>query len=452
MRTAVKKPNLKNFSQKKNGSRFLNGIDVRYNFDWHNKFGHNRIAFAGYRDLALKILTDCANRPQKPILVLTTDPEYRACAYEEGDDYIVVVNIDEYLSTIDNTANSYFANSIIATADLARFSEFDRLVSTEPAILNAILNKHMSLPAILNWIKSNPDNYAALLLSVEELGNAKTTPSETLVQTLSAIQELDSDIIDALQVLLSHGISKEAKSLLLDSMLRDRTGREAVSAFMGLRVADRILDLRAAIREFDELLSLGTSTESDMQEFIQTHPWLIGLEYACTTPQRHMIQGKCDFQLCRFDGYYDILELKSPEDVLVSIKYPVNRTQKTPPPSAYSFSSDLAQALAQAHIYRDQMARGGDFAKDLDWTPKQVPKLIIVIGQWQKLDNFQQRALSLLNDTLHNAEVIPYDLITQRARDLLDNLEEQLRIQDLDRVGAEQFAVPEIALSTHAKS
>lgn len=172
-----------------------------------------------------------------------------------------------------------------------------------------------------------------------------------------------------------------------------------------------------------------------MQRFLAEHPLLFGLEYASIRPQVSGPSGSMDFVLERFDGYNDLVELKGPNQAI--IQAPVHEQGKAvPSPHSYRLSSALAQALAQAMAYRDRLTRFSSAAEELNGIPKpREPRLLIVLGRLSTLADHQRRVLLELNRSLHRAEIVPYDLIAQRAQKTLDNLTRYLTGGPDDAVG-----------------
>lgn len=51
------------------------------------------------------------------------------------------------------------------------------------------------------------------------------------------------------------------------------------------RCRDRVDDTEAAANAYQALLDDAASTETDLQEYIEAHPWLVGLEYVPVRPR-----------------------------------------------------------------------------------------------------------------------------------------------------------------------
>jgi hypothetical protein len=221
---------------------------------------------------------------------------------------------------------------------------------------------------------------------------------------------------------------REQRVELVRAITEDPTGRYVTGEVLAERAAQRVRDIRDAIADYESLLASATSTETDLQRFIEANPWLLGLDYAAIQARRPGPSGTMDFVLERFDGYYDVLELKSPQDQLV--KAPdIASGEGVPPPHEYALSKDLGQALAQAMVYRDRMTRHSHAADELyGLSNARDARLIIVLGRIGGLPEHRRAVLHELNKSLHRIEVVPYDILGKRAAASLDNVEAHLEI------------------------
>jgi hypothetical protein len=204
---------------------------------------------------------------------------------------------------------------------------------------------------------------------------------------------------------------------------QDPTGRYVTGEVLVERTPQRVQDARNAMAEYQTLLDDETSNETTMQKFIEKNLWLLGLDYAVMRARKPGVSGAMDFILQRYDGFHDLLELKSPHDEL--IKAPdVPDDDPVPSPHEYALTTTLAQPLAQALVYRDRLTRYTEAAKELYGLPyARDPRLIIIIGKADSLPEHRQRVLLELNKSLHRVEIVPYDVLAKRATAVLDNVE-----------------------------
>lgn len=75
------------------------------------------------------------------------------------------------------------------------------------------------------------------------------------------------------------------------------------------------------------------SKESDFQRFFERNYWMFGIDYIGIEPQKKISQNDIpDFLLKRYDGYFDILDLKLPIPTLF-----INQGNKLHPRSELNY-------------------------------------------------------------------------------------------------------------------
>jgi hypothetical protein len=219
----------------------------------------------------------------------------------------------------------------------------------------------------------------------------------------------------------SMGWSSPNLSELLRALTEDIDGRYAIGEILHERAGERLADAREAAGQFDDLLK--TEGETKLQEFLELHPWLLGLDYARIRARQPIPRGAVDFLLERFDGFHDLLELKSPRAAIFETHGKDTGIQS---PSSYRLSRPLALALAQVHAYRDAL-RHESATEELYGLPHtREPRITILIGLASELSKHQKRLLGELNRSLHRVEIVPFDILGRRARAILDNVERYL--------------------------
>ena len=213
---------------------------------------------------------------------------------------------------------------------------------------------------------------------------------------------------------INEDTTPEEIQTIVDELVATVEGRNAIGK--ADLVSYRIDAAKEKVREYSDLLLESGSSEADLQKFIEDNPLLLGLEYIETIPQKQILRCVVDFLVQRHDGYYDLLELKGPHDEI--IRFAGKSGSDEARASSYSLSPRLAQALAQVHLYREELAK---VTKDILRETYHVenarnPRVTIVIGQASNLPNeTARRILHQLNLTLHRMEVVPYDWLAERA-------------------------------------
>jgi hypothetical protein len=153
----------------------------------------------------------------------------------------------------------------------------------------------------------------------------------------------------------------------------------------------------------------------------------LGLDYARVRPRQPVVRGAIDFLLERFDGFHDLLELKSPNDPLFEV---VGRKADIRSPSAFRLSKPVSLALAQVHAYRDILSHETTHEELYGLHNTRDPHITILIGRASELTDQEARVLHELNCSLHQVEVMPFDVLARRARALLENVERYLVAAD----------------------
>ncbi len=163
--------------------------------------------------------------------------------------------------------------------------------------------------------------------------------------------------------------------------------------------------------------------ETEVQEFVEERPWLVGLEYDSVQGRFPVPRGEADFILRRFDGYYDILELKSPSDVIVE-ELQSSGIARPASPSQHRLGRALNLALAQAHLYRHILGTlSVESAEMYGLKYHRHPLITILIGRAADLNEIGRHILTELNLSLSRIQVIPFDRLAERIEGIVSNLE-----------------------------
>ncbi|MEX2211242.1 MAG: Shedu anti-phage system protein SduA domain-containing protein [Gaiellaceae bacterium] len=405
---------------RKGGETRLCGIDVYHEFEWLHVFPDRRTQFKNGQCLAKFVQEECPEG-KTPALLLTLRDGLRQGFRHTPNFLVFVVNIEEYRTTAGDAARSYLAGHL--GVDVTEIDELQELAeSADPGVLRAFIESHVDLGHITAWVADNEERLEQLR---ELIGTGEGAPS-SLADTLTALGALgDISAEDAgfISEFFGSASTREQRIELLRAVTADPSGRYVTSEVLAERTPQRIQDAREAMDDYQALLDDDATNETTMQKFIEKNLWLLGLDYAVMRRRKPGPSGAMDFLLQRYDGFHDLLELKSPHDEL--IKAPdVADDDPAPSPHEYALSTTLAQALAQAIVYRDRLTRYADAAKELYGLPyTRDPRLIIVIGKADPLPEHRKRVLLELNKSLHRVEVVPYDVLAKRANAVLDNVE-----------------------------
>jgi hypothetical protein len=399
----------------------LAGLPVYFDFTWLDLMHDRRMQFQNGQCLARRVREDCPEG-KIPALLLTGRTDVEEGARITASFYVVVLKLPRYLEQAEaDAAVSYLANAL---GPITQVHKLQELAAADPSDLRNLIQLNLEIDDIATWVRGNATRLAELRTITDKEG-AVASNVTTAVEALQSLKDLDAEVIGAVAALV--GTDRQRRLDLLRAITDDSTGRYVAAEVLGERVEERLADARAAASAYTELVKDETSKETDLQRFLEANPWLLGLDYSRVLPRQAILRGTLDFLLARFDGLYDLLELKSPNDPIVLA--PAD-TSGPPSASRFALSPSLAQALAQVHVYRDAL-RNNEVSEEWFGLPHtRDPKIIIVIGKTTKLTDVGRRVLREFNRSLHRVEIVPYDILGQRAGAILDNVERYLIAAD----------------------
>jgi hypothetical protein len=337
----------------------------------------------------------------------------------------VVVNLLRYLESADgNAAATYLAQRL--GRGITRAKSFSELGEVLPDELAQWLGERLDADVLARWASDSEERLQLLrTIGSGEDGDESSSDLGRALTALGVLEELHPEIANAIGELVTTETDLGARVELLRALTEDIDGRYAIGEILHERAGERLADAREAAGQFDDLLK--TEGETKLQEFLELHPWLLGLDYARIRARQPIPRGAVDFLLERFDGFHDLLELKSPRAAIFETH---GKDTGIRSPSSYRLSRPLALALAQVHAYRDAL-RHESATEELYGLPHtREPRITILIGLASELSKHQKRLLGELNRSLHRVEIVPFDILGRRARAILDNVERYLLLAD----------------------
>jgi hypothetical protein len=406
--------------------RLLRGIAVFYDFRWRHYFTDNRTQFRNGKRLAEQVIKDCPDH-LRPALLLTERDDVDEGALSTERYYVMVVNFPRYLESAEADAAAAYLAQRLGTG-LTRAKRFSEVAAADSSELAQWLNGRLDADVLSRWAAGDRERIDLLRAVADQAerspGVETPTDVERAVKALEVLQVLDAEVAQAVSELATTETDPEARLELLRTLTQDVDGRYATAEVLRERSHDRLEDARAAADEFDRIL--GTAGETEIQEFLELHPWLLGLDYAQVRARQMIPRGTVDFLLERIDGYHDLLELKGPGDAI----FEVQTRAALPSPSAYRLSRPLSLALAQVHGYRDALQYEEVVEKLYGLPHSRDPRSIILIGRASELSEGGERLLREFNRSLHRVEVVPFDVLADRVRANLANVERYLLVAD----------------------
>jgi hypothetical protein len=412
----------------------LRGIRVFYDFPWLEVFPDERTHFRHGQKLAEGVQRRCPEGLE-PALLLTRGTDVEQGLLTTPTYFLYVLNIDEWLAAEDDFALAYLATHLaVEPEDLGRFANLSMI--GDPAEVGEFLERQLSVDRVAEWLQQDHQRLERLARLVDLQVDAPTDVQHAL-DAIAALGDLDEQQVQQLVNFVIHLTDRDQRAVLFRHATTDQPGREAAAVVLHERVAERVADARLDLKAYRALLESRAASETDMHDFLATHPLLFGLEYASIRPQQSGPSGSMDFLLERFDGYNDVVELKGPNE-------PILRSSEqepgsgVPTPHRYRLGKELAHALPQALAYRDRLSRHPGAAEEFHGIRNaREPRLLIVLGRQSDLADHERVVLLELNRSLHRAEVLPYDVIAQRAEATLTNISTYLGLDpEVDHHGS----------------
>ncbi|MFH2121752.1 MAG: hypothetical protein ABIJ25_15350 [Pseudomonadota bacterium] len=305
------------------GSR-LAGLDVYYDFDWRTMFMHDRAVFPHGKSLAQLVARDSPDG-KTPTLLLTERSDVQPRIQETEDRYIVIVPIRDYLG---------HAGADAASTYYARLSGTPLTQLPSLAELDGFLDEHLTAEALARWVARSQERMGAL----RDLVGTTSTVSMGVADAIRGLGIEDAVVFEEFARYLERlGDSSKIRGLLAQ-ITRSEFGRTVTANVLAGRLPERIADTRRQLVKYQELIASPGATETDVQRFLERNPWIVGLPYVSARARVEIPRGELDFVLDRFDGFFDVVELKGPQDPII-IERSDDDAVRPPSASAYLLSA-----------------------------------------------------------------------------------------------------------------
>jgi hypothetical protein len=406
-------------SQRPSAERRLAGIDVFHDFVWPEIFGHNLGAFPHGQSLSQMVRRECPDG-KRPTLVLTTLPSAHATTIETADRYVAIVPIFDYMTSSGaDPAATYYAR-----ASGSRVTSLTTLrdVAFSSQELQQFLATQLTDSVLREWMGTSP---AHRQLLIDLVGSGLTPPAQSLDIESAPFGERqidDAALRTLIEVLRLQPVTTYAQPLL-ELLTASPDGRVNTTLALATRLSQRIADVRAQLVAYSRLVETSATNEMDIQIFLERHPWIVGLHYVRARGRVAVPRGAIDFILDRFDGFFDIVELKGPSEPIVIERDSSPDDARPGSASRFTLSPALGNALAQAHLYRSILGSTNNLRSQYGLSDTRQPRILILIGLSTGLTAGAQEVLREINISLHRVEIVPYDLLGVRMTGLLTNLE-----------------------------
>lgn len=387
---------LQGLTCKKKG-KLLGWVDVYYDFDWFEAFGHNMAKFPNGSYLGRLVRGRAESTGKMPLLYLTKKAEERKRVMQNDTHLCWVIPIDDYLAHAHaDPSLAYLGRDLKDPSTV----EMAKKLLEDPDRLNAVLTEVLTVQRIAEWVEEDPARRRELISALPSDGD---TP----------IGDLDPDkVLDGLRLLNQLGdVGRIRAATEMLEILGDRDfGSGVLQDAIKLVDADIVSVIATVARRqeyrtgLDKLRRLieTNSTEPDLQACLEANQWVFGTEYSELLRRRVWVRDQqTDFMLRRtVDGHLEIIEIKRAitEDLFV-----LDGSHE----GNFYPRSDLTKVLGQVMNYLEQIDAQHDAIAVRDREDVAKVRAKIVIGRDRSED--QLRALRRLNGHLHRIEVMTFD-------------------------------------------
>jgi hypothetical protein len=252
---------------------------VYYDFDWSNVFQHDRSMFPRGRRLAQFVQSRCPHG-KVPALLLTCLPDAREGGLETETHFVAVVRIHEYLTSADgDPATTYFAAHFAKALLPQPGHRIVQVAADRAEELDLFLDQNLGLDTLQRWLRRNPTRRELLLELLREASISLEDIFEpaAAVHFIQNLGMIDASLGAALCDLLERHADNPTRLALILGLTASSEGRATAAEAMARRLEDRVADARAAAAAFQALLTHPGASETDLQKFIEDHPWLVAL-------------------------------------------------------------------------------------------------------------------------------------------------------------------------------
>lgn len=187
---------------------------------------------------------------------------------------------------------------------------------------------------------------------------------------------------------------------------------------------------RDDLTSFKDLIKKSSTSETNMQNFLEERVWFFGLNYIqCYRRSRPKFNtslgSEYDFLLEGFNQVYDIVELKGPNDPLFVEKKVGKRKRAMDDRIDYMFSAKFGRALHQILSYMHEFEERFEHVKENQPSLKNFlyPSGTIVMSKgslFPSQGKSSMKYLHLINRQFSNITVLNYDDLADRAQITID--------------------------------
>lgn len=181
-----------------------------------------------------------------------------------------------------------------------------------------------------------------------------------------------------------------------------------------LSVAITAAERKNVVCDFERMIEANES-ESTWQKWFDKNKWILGSEYVKILNERNIDEHHiADYLMQSFDGFLDLVEIKVP-----SLKFWIGPDAH----NNYNPSAELVASISQClnYLYRIEIkADSVDFQERHSGVKVVKPKCLLVYGRSDNWNQTQNEMFRILNSAYQQINIITYDQLLARAKQLLE--------------------------------
>ena len=166
-----------------------------------------------------------------------------------------------------------------------------------------------------------------------------------------------------------------------------------------------------------------SSKDDNWQDWFSDRKWIFGSEYVEILKKRTIDEDNISDYLVQTNcGFIEIIEIKDPNEC--KKKFLIEKTkEKEGNTTGYFYpSSDLSQAIMQTLNYINKVEKrinDAEFIKSLGNSLVLKPRGTLVYGRSNNFSDLENESLRIINSHYNNFQIITYDQLLNRAKNIL---------------------------------
>lgn len=299
----------------------------------------------------------------------------------------------------------------------------DKPAPSQLAIRGLVLSGPAGIDAFAKALRTERVRYSAKALVVlirvgkgegliDPMGSLRDIPDDFLEDpipagTAEAVQRMLSDIASEAVAEVPGALEVLSRVLSESTMLDAGKGTSDAASVVRLLSEASIRLTPAILDDFGKLIE-AERTELHYQRFLELHPVLLDPLAAEVVPQQRLgVEYATDFALRRHDGGWTVVEIERPQDNIFTTRD--------------DFSARFTHAYGQVLDFQQWVDQHVAYAREL-MPGIAVPGGLLVVGMRRPLSPRQANKLKQFADNSRRVDVVTYDELLARGRQLYASL------------------------------